>query len=85
MFDSIVPIANVLVIVVVILLVFSIVGMNLFYDLYQNCYIIDPSGVTPFIYVQNFTDYTFTNLEQAINTVIFNLKRYLFFLYFVLN
>jgi len=70
LFDSIVPIANVLIIVVVILLVFSIVGMNLFYDLYHTCYIPDPTSLTPFISVKNFTEYSFKSSEESIKTVI---------------
>jgi len=71
LFDSIVPIANVLIIVVVILLVFSIVGINLFYDLYHNCYIPDPTGLTPFITaVSNFTEYVFSSSEEAQRKVI---------------
>lgn len=69
LFDSIVPITNVLIIVVVVLLVFSIVGMNLFYDLYHTCYTVDPKGSTPFIYVENFTDFTFNSMDEAIDRV----------------
>jgi len=61
--DSIGPIANVLIIVFIILLVFSIIGMTLFYELYHSCYV--PSSITPFTPIQNFTDYiNFTNPDD---------------------
>jgi hypothetical protein len=44
LFDSIEPILNVLMVVLVIFFMFSIVGMNLFTDLYHTCYTNDPSG-----------------------------------------
>lgn len=39
LFDSILPITNALFIVLVVFFMFSIVGINLFYNLYHNCYI----------------------------------------------
>jgi len=61
--DSIGPIANVLIIVLIILLVFSIVGMTLFYELYHSCYI--PSSITPYTPIRNFTDtINFTNPDD---------------------
>lgn len=64
--DSIGPIANVLIIVFIILLVFSIVGMTLFYELYHTCYV--PSSITPFTPILNFTDYmNFTNPDDYSN------------------
>ena len=39
LFDSILPIINALIIVLVVLFMFSIVGINLFYNLYHNCYV----------------------------------------------
>lgn len=61
--DSIGPIANVLIIVFIILLVFSIVGMTLFYELYHTCYV--PSTITPFMPILNFTDsINFANKED---------------------
>jgi hypothetical protein len=64
--DSIGPIANVLIIVFIILLVFSIIGMTLFYELYHSCYV--PSSITPFTPIQNFTDYiNFTNPDDYSN------------------
>jgi len=53
LFDSIVPILNVLFIVLVVFFMFSIVGMNLFYDLYNTCYV--PGITNPFDPVQDFT------------------------------
>ncbi len=55
LFDSIGPISNVLVIVFIILLIFSIVGMTLFYELYHTCYV--HNDITPFAAIKNFTDY----------------------------
>ena len=54
LFDSIVPILNVLFVVLVVFFMFSIVGMNLFYDLYHTCYV--PNSTVPFIPINNFTD-----------------------------
>ena len=71
LFDSIVPIANVLIIVMVVLLVFSIVGINLFYDLYHTCYIKDPLKLTPFIEVKEFKQYTFQSNDVATKTVLY--------------
>ena len=66
--DSIGPIANVLIIVIIILIIFSIIGMNLFYELYHTCYI--RNSITPFAPVLNFTDYlNFTN-PQDYNKII---------------
>ncbi|MCQ2815701.1 MAG: ion transporter [archaeon] len=42
LFDSILPITNALLIVLVVFFMFSVVGINLFYSLYHNCYI--PAG-----------------------------------------
>ena len=39
LFDSILPITNALFIVLIVLFMFSIVGINLFYNLYHNCFI----------------------------------------------
>ena len=39
LFDSILPIANALFIVIMVFLIFSIVGMKLFYNLFHNCFI----------------------------------------------
>jgi hypothetical protein len=69
LFDSIIPIGNVLIIVLVIIIVFSIVGMNLFSDVYNTCYIEDPNKKTPFIAVQNFTDIIYNSLEAQIDAV----------------
>jgi hypothetical protein len=69
LFDSIIPIGNVLIIVLVIIIVFSIIGMNLFSDVYNTCYIEDPNNKTPFIAVANFTDIIYKTLEDQINAV----------------
>ena len=39
LFDSILPIINALFIVLIVLFMFSIVGINLFYNLYHNCFV----------------------------------------------
>lgn len=46
LFDSIISIINVFIIVIIVFFIFSIIGMNLFYDLYFDCY-IDGTANTP--------------------------------------
>jgi hypothetical protein len=45
LFDSIEAILGVLAIVLVVFYAFSIVGMNLFYDLYMTCYTVDSDNI----------------------------------------
>jgi len=73
--DSIGPIANVLIIVFIILLIFSIVGMMLFYEMYHTCYL--QKNYPPFVPVLNFTDYLdfqnpddYNNFEKISGKVI---------------
>ena len=44
LFDSIIPICNALLIVLVVYFMFSIVGISLFYNLYHNCYVSSDRG-----------------------------------------
>ena len=44
LFDSIIPICNALLIVIVVYFMFSIVGISLFYNLYHNCYVYSDQG-----------------------------------------
>ena len=69
LFDSIIPIGNVLIIVIVIIIVFSIVGMNLFGNIYNTCYVKDPIGLTAFISIEGFSDIKYSNLEDQIKAV----------------
>ena len=39
LFDSIIPISNILFIVIIVFIIFSIIGMNMFYPLYHNCFV----------------------------------------------
>ena len=56
LFDSILPITNALFIVLIVLFMFSIVGINLFYNLYHNCFI--PGKNVAFKIADNdFSDY----------------------------
>jgi hypothetical protein len=48
LFDSIEPILSVLAVVFVVYFIFSIIGMNLFYDLYQLCYLKNSNNINPF-------------------------------------
>ena len=77
LFDSIIPISNVLIIVVVVLIVFSIVGMNLFYDMYHTCYTIGTT--TPFQEVKMFNNVIYNSMIEAtsaVNLIFKFLKKY---------
>lgn len=78
--DSLGPITNVLIIVFIISIVFSIVGMTLFYELYHTCY--QKSTVTPFAPILNFT--SFLNFENPNDyNSIENLERKVRFSYLI--
>ena len=44
LFDSVLPICNTLFILIVVLFIFSIVGISLFYSYFHNCYVFEMMG-----------------------------------------
>ena len=60
LFDSLLPIISTLLIVVIVFFMFSIVGINLFYNLYHNCYV--PAKQRGFTLADNdFTKYLYSH------------------------
>ena len=45
LFDSALPILNTLFILIIVLLMFSIVGVSLFYTYFHNCYVLENNGI----------------------------------------
>ena len=45
LFDSVLPICNALFILIVVLFIFSIVGISLFYSYFHNCYVFRNDGI----------------------------------------
>jgi hypothetical protein len=75
LFDSIEPIMNVLMVVLVVFIMFSIVGMNLFTDLYHTCYEGNPNSaylmpVPNFESMLNSQNFTLSDAVAA-NTIVF--------------
>ena len=44
LFDSALPILNTLFILIIVLIMFSIIGISLFYSYFHNCYVLRPNG-----------------------------------------
>jgi hypothetical protein len=65
LFDSLDSIQNVLVIVFIVILIFSIIGMNLFYNLYHTCYIYN-SDESKFKPIENFIEYLNFNITNTV-------------------
>ena len=75
LFDSILPILNALFIVIVVYYMFSIVGINLFYESLHNCYVLQDDGSFKLAissFNNNLADYEIKNDMSSISTFCAN-------------
>lgn len=86
LFDSLGPLFNVLFILVVIILIFSIIGMNLFYSLYHTCYEWRINLFSPITNFEEFLNFEKTGTDAdtvKINKIVRDF--FLFLLFFLFD